>query len=280
MGNVLFDFDLSSFGIRPDGFMPYVGGGAGYVWTDIKNARLNIGGSGYRLDDSDGNLAYQAILGAAWGLGGVVPGLSLTSEVRYFGTLSPTLNLERTSGPAQAGAPGSLKPDNNNLSVLLGLRYALLAPPPGARRRGGAASAAAAGHRRAQLPGVLRLEPRRSHRRARGRSSARPPQNARRASSTRIEVAGHADRSGTPQYNQRLSQRRAEVVASRTRGPRHRARGDRRDGLRREPAAGADAGRRARAAEPPRRDRAAVGRDHPACVRRRRAREGVVSLAR
>ncbi|HEY8611038.1 MAG TPA: OmpA family protein, partial [Roseomonas sp.] len=31
---------------------------------------------------------------------------------------------------------------------------------------------------------------------------------------TRIEVAGHADRSGTPQYNQRLSQRRAEAVAA------------------------------------------------------------------
>ena len=39
-------------------------------------------------------------------------------------------------------------------------------------------------------------------------------QNARRVSSTRIEVAGHADTSGTPQYNQRLSQRRAEAVAS------------------------------------------------------------------
>ena len=65
MGNVLFDFDLSSFGIRPESLMPYIGGGAGYVWTDIRNARLNIGGSGYRLDDSDGNLAYQAILGAA-----------------------------------------------------------------------------------------------------------------------------------------------------------------------------------------------------------------------
>jgi outer membrane protein OmpA-like peptidoglycan-associated protein len=38
--------------------------------------------------------------------------------------------------------------------------------------------------------------------------------NARRAGgSTRIEVAGHADRSGTPEYNQRLSQRRADQVA-------------------------------------------------------------------
>ncbi|MBX6747532.1 MAG: OmpA family protein, partial [Acetobacteraceae bacterium] len=29
-----------------------------------------------------------------------------------------------------------------------------------------------------------------------------------------IEVAGHADRSGTPQYNMRLSRRRAETVAA------------------------------------------------------------------
>ena len=32
--------------------------------------------------------------------------------------------------------------------------------------------------------------------------------------STRIEVAGHADRSGTPAYNQGLSQRRANTVAA------------------------------------------------------------------
>ncbi len=37
---------------------------------------------------------------------------------------------------------------------------------------------------------------------------------SRTARATRIEVAGHADRSGTPQYNPRLSQRRAEAVAS------------------------------------------------------------------
>jgi OOP family OmpA-OmpF porin len=37
---------------------------------------------------------------------------------------------------------------------------------------------------------------------------------ARRVSATKIEVAGHADRSGTPQYNQRLSERRAQAVAA------------------------------------------------------------------
>ena len=39
-------------------------------------------------------------------------------------------------------------------------------------------------------------------------------QNSRRVQSTRIEVSGHADRSGTPAYNQRLSQRRADAVAA------------------------------------------------------------------
>ena len=212
MGNALFDFDLSSFGIRPDGFMPYIGVGAGYAWTDIKNARLNIGG-GYRLDDSDGNFAYQAILGAAWGLGGAIPGLSVTSEVRYFSTLNPTLRLDRNPGATGAGVPGSLKPDNDNLSVLLGVRYALLAPHP--------APAAVAAPVAPPTPSanartyLVFFDWNRADLTSRAREIiGEAAQNARRASPTRIEVAGHADRSGTPQYNQRLSQRRAEVVAS------------------------------------------------------------------
>ena len=43
---------------------------------------------------------------------------------------------------------------------------------------------------------------------------AEAAQNAGRVSLTRIEVAGHADRSGTPAYNLKLSQRRANAVAA------------------------------------------------------------------
>ena len=39
-------------------------------------------------------------------------------------------------------------------------------------------------------------------------------QASRSTQTTRIEVSGHADRSGTPQYNQRLSERRAQAVAA------------------------------------------------------------------
>ncbi|MGG5824121.1 OmpA family protein, partial [Falsiroseomonas sp. HW251] len=43
---------------------------------------------------------------------------------------------------------------------------------------------------------------------------AEAAQAAQRTGTTRIEVAGHADRSGTPQYNMGLSQRRADAVAT------------------------------------------------------------------
>jgi OmpA-OmpF porin, OOP family len=212
MGNILFDFDLSSFGIRPDGFMPYLGAGAGYIWTDIKNARLGVGPSSYRIDDADGRFAYQAILGAAWGFNGAVPGLSLTSEVRYLGSLNPTLDIDRTSGPAQAAVPGSLKLENNNISVLLGLRYAFLTPRPAVVAEPPPPAPPPAAAARTYL---VFFDWNRADLTSRAREIiGEAAQNARRVSSTRIEVAGHADRSGTPQYNQRLSQRRAEVVAS------------------------------------------------------------------
>src|SRR3712207_8732107 len=62
---------------------------------------------------SDGRFAYQAILGAAWGFNGAVPGLSLTSEVRYLASLNPKLDIDRTAGPAQAAVPGSLRSEEH-----------------------------------------------------------------------------------------------------------------------------------------------------------------------
>jgi outer membrane protein OmpA-like peptidoglycan-associated protein len=45
-------------------------------------------------------------------------------------------------------------------------------------------------------------------------SIAEVANTARKVQTTRIEVAGHADRSGSAAYNQRLSQRRADAVAA------------------------------------------------------------------
>jgi flagellar motor protein MotB len=59
---------------------------------------------------------------------------------------------------------------------------------------------------------------------------------------TRIEVNGYTDTSGSPQYNQGLSVRRANAVAAGTGAPRRAAAGNRRPGLRRDQPAGGNAG--------------------------------------
>jgi OOP family OmpA-OmpF porin len=210
MANLLFDFDLSSFGISPRVYQPYIGGGIGYAWTEFRNARLNPGASSYRIDDTGGAFAYQAIVGGAFGL---APGLSLTAEYRFFDTLSPTIDITRTAGPAVATVPGSFKPHGENHSVLIGLRYAF--NPPAAP-----APVAEAAPPAAPEPSIARtylvfFDWNRAELTDRARQIvAEAAGNARRVSSTRIEVAGHADRSGTPAYNQRLSERRAQTVAA------------------------------------------------------------------
>ena len=202
MGNVLYDFNVG----LP--VIPYVGVGAGYAWTDVDKARLaGPGGSRYRIEDTEGRFAYQGIAGLALAL---APNVALTAEYRFFGTLDPKLDVDRVG---TVGAPGgSIKPSNYNHSALVGIRYAFnapVAPPPVAEPQPAP-----------QAPAVARtylvfFDWDRADLTDRARQIiTEAAGGARRVSATRIEVAGHADRSGTPQYNQRLSQRRADAVAA------------------------------------------------------------------
>ncbi|MDB5371389.1 MAG: hypothetical protein JWP04_31 [Belnapia sp.] len=202
MGNVLYDFNLG----LP--VIPYVGVGAGYAWTDVSHANLRgPGGSRYRIEDTEGRFAYQGIAGAALALGG---GLALTAEYRFFGTLDPKLEVDRVGTVGAAG--GSIKGTNYNHSALIGIRYAFNAPA--------APIAAAEAPPAPPPPAVARtylvfFDWDRADLTDRARQIITEAAGAaRRVSSTRIEVAGHADRSGTPQYNQRLSERRAQAVAA------------------------------------------------------------------
>ncbi|WP_149536188.1 OmpA family protein [Siccirubricoccus phaeus] len=209
MANVLFDFDLSSFGIAPNGMMPYLGGGVGYLWREISSAKFSGGTSSYRIEDTAGSFGYQAIAGISWGLGGMVPGLSFTTEYRYVGALDSSHDVTRTAGPGLATVPGKVKLATENHSVLFGLRYVFNTPrpapavveppPPPATAR---TYLVFFDWDRADLTDRARQ--------IIAEAAAAAPQ----VQTTRIEVAGHADRSGTPQYNQRLSQRRADAVAA------------------------------------------------------------------
>ncbi|MBK1659745.1 OmpA family protein [Paracraurococcus ruber] len=217
MVNVLYDFDFANFGLGQSIFQPYVGIGAGYAWTDWRNVRGQSAANGLVIhsNDSDGQFAYQAIVGVGTPLTWLgITGLTLTAEYRFFGTLQPEL-FTTVRNPAAGNAPlaaGRIEADNYNHSVMLGLRYALFQPPPPPPPVVAPAPAAAPAPARTYL---VFFDWDRADLTARAREIiTEAAQNARRVSSTRIEVAGHADRSGTPQYNQRLSQRRADAVAA------------------------------------------------------------------
>jgi outer membrane protein OmpA-like peptidoglycan-associated protein len=204
MGNALYDFDMGP--TIP--LMPYIGLGAGYIIQEYDGVRAVSGGQNVSVSDSQGRFAYQAILGAAFQLDTIAPGLALTTEYRFMGTLGHDGDATASRASAERG---TAEWNNFNHSVLLGIRYAFNAAPPPVPVVAPAPAAAPAPARtflvffdfdRADLTDRARA------------IIAEAATNAGRVGTTRIEIAGHADRSGTPQYNQALSERRAAAVAA------------------------------------------------------------------
>ncbi|WP_246503812.1 OmpA family protein [Plastoroseomonas arctica] len=200
MFNVLYELPIAIPFARP-----YIGGGVGYAIqsTDI-NGNTGPGNRGpgrFRIDDDSGNFAYQGIAGLAFPIE-AVPGLAITAEYRFFGTLA------QDQRATFAGRGIQYDYQNLNHSVLAGLRYTFgqravaqvaPTPPPAATAR---TYLVFFDWNRADLTDRARQ--------IIGEAAAAAP----RLQATRIEVAGHADRSGTPAYNQGLSQRRANIVAA------------------------------------------------------------------
>jgi outer membrane protein OmpA-like peptidoglycan-associated protein len=210
MGNLLYDFRIPGV----PWFVPYVGAGAGYMWREQDQFAVNGRGGAIALRSRaiEGSFAYQGIAGAAFPIR-AVPGLAVTAEYRYLNTLPERFNTRAVATATGAGlAGGTLKSENQNHSVLVGLRYAFNTPRPAPVMAQVPPAAPAAPVARTYL---VFFDWDRADLTDRARQIiGDAAQNARNTRSTRIEVSGHADRSGTPQYNQRLSQRRAEAVAA------------------------------------------------------------------
>ena len=216
MANLFYDFN----GLMPN-ITPYVGVGVGWGWSDWQKVRASGFGPGpqaqLRIADTAGAFAYQAIAGVSFSLASVMPGLSLTTEARYYATLEPALRASvlSTSGSGVTTTSfGKVKPANENISALIGFRYAFNTPAPTP------APVSAPMQPVVQAPGVARtylvfFDWDRAELTSRAREIIKlAANNARAASVTRIEVAGHADRSGDATYNQRLSQQRGDAVAA------------------------------------------------------------------
>jgi outer membrane protein OmpA-like peptidoglycan-associated protein len=214
MVNGFYDFDLG-LNLGPVSFMPYIGAGIGYIWREFDDVSTNVvlpagGGGQVRTSGTDGRFAYQAILGAAMPINDV-PGLAVTAEYRFLGTLEHDIDTTSSGGGFEVSRGGT-KSENYNHSLLLGIRYAFNQAPPPPPPVAAPAPAAAPAVARTYL---VFFDFDRADLTDRARQIiSEAAQNSRRVSSTRIEVAGHADRAGSVQYNQRLSQRRADAVAA------------------------------------------------------------------
>ncbi|MDA8250771.1 MAG: OmpA family protein [Rhodospirillales bacterium] len=211
MVNVLYDIDLSSYGVSV--VQPYVGVGAGYQWArwggvyaGAPPAQLQFGNT------APGGFAYQGILGLAMPLRSM-PGLALTAEYRFM-DMPFNRNYNGTLVTPGLAVPGMLKMGEEiNQSVLLGLRYAFNVAPPPAPPPPPAPAPVAAPAPAPSRTYLVFFDWDKADLTDRARQIvAEAAQNSTRVQVTRIEVNGYTDASGTPQYNQKLSLRRAQNV--------------------------------------------------------------------
>ena len=209
--NVLYDFDLTPYGLP--GLAPYVGVGAGYGQIKFQNGAVtSYGGDTFlRETGTEGNFAAQGIVGLAYNIA-AIPGLALTAEYRF------TAIPQDESFHGQYFAPNvatraNFKTDGlYDHAGLVGFRYALFqpAPPPPPPAQPPMAQPPAPPEARTYL---VFFDWDRADLSARARQIvAEAAAASQKVQTTTIEVNGYTDLSGTAAYNQRLSVRRAQSV--------------------------------------------------------------------
>jgi hypothetical protein len=202
MGNVLFDMDIGQ-----PWLYPYIGGGVGYGWDSLNSARLSQAGTGFASSDTSGGFAWQAIAGLSFPVSGV-PGLSVTAEYRFHSIVGD----ETFHGTTPAGSASLSVATQHDHDFLLGVRYAFGVTPPPLPAPATPTAAPAPAPARSYLvffdwdKATLTTRAQQIIKEA--------ADNSTKVSYTRIEVNGYTDTSGTPQYNQGLSMRRAQAVAA------------------------------------------------------------------
>jgi len=213
-GNVFYDFDLNQFGIDAWGLTPYVGAGAGYQWSHLSPiTTLNADGTTDRVGGTNGSFAWQGIVGVAYPMDYVLPGLDLTVEYRYIGALNNTAFRGRHYDTLGEDIGDVSLSQAANHSIMLGVRYALFQPPaplPPAAPPAPPPPAPVAEPTRTYL---VFFDWDRADLTERARQIvAQAAQASTQVKTTQLEVNGYTDLSGSTAYNQKLSVRRARAV--------------------------------------------------------------------
>jgi OOP family OmpA-OmpF porin len=203
MLNGFYDFNM----IAP-WVVPFVGLGVGYEWAQSNSDHFyGPAGSGTISNGTKGSFAYQAMLGAAFPIA-AAPGLAITAEYRFMGLASNrSYGYSVTTGGATSTGSATFSNDYNH-AVMIGLRYnfGVAAPAPAPMMAPAPAPA------RSYLvffdwdKATLTTRAQQIIKEA--------ADNSTKVKYTAIEVNGYTDTSGSPQYNQGLSIRRAQAVAA------------------------------------------------------------------
>ena len=217
MVNTIYDFGDDSWGIRP-----FLGIGAGVAridteFTGTQGGRRTVG---IRADDSSTKLAAQALAGVSFALG---ERLDVDLTYRYM-----MADFEFDSVSTAAPDFGAYEGEYRDHSVTLGLRYAFGAepvvvpaplppvtpPPPVVRPPAPVPPTPPAPTVPADREFVVYFEWDSTALSADANNViAQAAQYAASGRPTSILVVGHADTSGSAQYNEGLAQRRARTVA-------------------------------------------------------------------
>lgn len=196
MANVIYDMDVNFI------LTPYVGVGVGYAHVWAKD--LGIASSSTTLvsanDDSAGAFAYQAIAGLSYN---VAPHWFTTLDYRYLATTRLDF--------------GNVKSEYSSHNVIVGVRYEFNAPAEAAP-----VPVAAAAPVVAPAPAAPAVVPNTYMVFFDFDKAVITPQaktilatvaaEYKKGKTVRVEVSGHADRSGTTKYNDKLSSKRAAAV--------------------------------------------------------------------
>jgi outer membrane protein OmpA-like peptidoglycan-associated protein len=206
--NVLYDFDLSGVGL-PE-LTPYLGFGVGYQEAQVNGSVPVLGYNVNINSNGNGEFAVQGIAGVAFAISDF-PGLALTLEY-HFVAMPSNLTYNASIGYGGAQTPIRFKTDGlYSHTGLVGMRYAFMTappppPPPPAPPPPPPPPEAARTYLvffdwdRADLTDRAR------------QIVAEAAQASTHVKTTRIEVNGYTDLSGTASYNQKLSVRRARSV--------------------------------------------------------------------
>ena len=215
-GNAFYDLDLTKIGLPVTAFQPYVGAGAGVLWTHFAPL-TSVGDDGvFRLGGTGENFAYQGIVGLGFPVK-AVPGLKLTLDYRFIGIDVRSGAVGNSFSPAGA-AHGTMRLSPAFLDqIAFSVSYAFDHPAPAAPPAAMAVPAAPAPE--AARTYLVFFDWDRAALTARARQIvAEAARNAARVAVTRIEVHGYADTSHAlpgargRDYNLSLSRKRAAVV--------------------------------------------------------------------